>query len=68
MNENQKEYMIEIIMTPHYHDNLQKPYFWCILENCENEKSNRGSGWAATPEDSFKEALSYYKSIFGITS
>jgi hypothetical protein len=55
------EYKIEVIMTPHIHDNPQKPYFWCIM-SCTQSGSwcNHTFGWAATPEEAWQEAKTFY--------
>lgn len=57
-----EEYIIEVILTPHYHDNKSEPYFWALLidDECGN-KYNCGSGWAVSPEEAYKQALDYYK-------
>lgn len=54
----EKECKIEVLMTPHAHDNPDCPYFWCILEWDGDSKSwgNVGCGWAKTPDDAWEEA------------
>ena len=54
-------YKIEVIMTPLIHDSPNKPYFWCIM-NCLPNGSwcNHTAGWAATPEEAWKEAETFY--------
>ena len=57
------EYKIEVIMTPHFHDSPKKPYFWCICSRINDEESlwcNSGHGWAATPEEAWQEAKTFY--------
>lgn len=51
------ESKIEVLMTPHYHDNPDKPYFWSIV----TDGVNSGFGWAKTPEKAWKKAFDYYK-------
>lgn len=53
-----KEYVIKISMTPHYHDNIKHPYYWCILSN-KDGWINEGSGWSSTPDQAFIEAKMY---------
>ena len=55
---NNKEYKIQVSMTPSLHDNPTKPYFWCILV-FNNGWSNAGSGWAKTPDEAFLDAKKY---------
>lgn len=55
------DYKIEIGITPHYHDNKHKPYYWIIL-GFYNDWCNEGFGWAETPEKAWKEAEEYFKS------
>lgn len=56
------EYVIEVTMEPHYHDNKNKPYFWCLLKIHEDGiRTNDGSRWSETPELAFKEANEFYK-------
>jgi hypothetical protein len=50
-----KERKIEVFLTPHYHDNKENPYFWCILE-WNNSWANVGWGWAETPLEAFNMA------------
>lgn len=54
---------IEVLMTPQYHDNKYKPYFWAImkLSSTSGEYYNSGlCGWAETPADAWKEAYQDY--------
>ncbi|SFR98340.1 hypothetical protein SAMN05661086_03056 [Anaeromicropila populeti] len=59
-----KEYVIKINLTPAHHDNPHEPYFWCILGYHDNW-CNEGSGWSATPESAFQDALDYYNRCQG---
>lgn len=43
------EYVLRVLMTPHFHDNANAPYFWCIV--CDG--ANKGCGWEATPAEAF---------------
>ena len=54
------EYKIEVIMTPHFHDSPKKPYFWMIGSYCGKDWCNHTSGWAATPEEAWQEAKTFY--------
>ena len=53
------EYQIEVIMTP-FDGSPKKPYFWMIRRH----GANAGHGWAATPEEAWKEALEYYNKVY----
>lgn len=55
-----KEYKLEVILTPHLHDNLENPYFWCVLENLGNGWHNVRSGWSCTLEDAFQAGRDAY--------
>lgn len=58
MNE---EYFIEIVLTPHYHDNNESPYFWMLGVIGENgERYNSGSGWAVSPNEAYNQAYLHY--------
>ena len=37
------------------------PYFWCILIFKRTNWCNEGFGWSETPEQAWKDALSYYE-------
>lgn len=54
------EYKIEVSMTPHFHDNPKKPYFWMISSYCGNGWCNHTFGWATTPEEAWQEAKTFY--------
>jgi hypothetical protein len=55
------EYKIEVITTPHIHDSPKKPYFWCIMSHSQNGSwCNYTSGWAATIEEAWQEAKTFY--------
>jgi hypothetical protein len=55
----EKEYCIEVLMTPHPWDSPNKPYFWCIKSSVKSWCMETG-GWAATPEEAWREAKEYY--------
>lgn len=58
-----KEIKIEVHLTPHYHDNKHKPFFWIIFECNDNTGNwyNSGlCGWAETPADAWNEAYQDY--------
>lgn len=58
----EEEYKIEVLVTPHYHDNLKNPYFWCVLRwYNEGWCNTSGSGWAASPEEAFNKANKWYE-------
>lgn len=52
-----KEYSIEVSITPHPWDNPSQPYFWGVFE----DGCNAGFGWSKTPEGAWEAALEYYK-------
>ena len=56
------DYRIVVHMQPNFHDNPEKPYFWCILKY-EGGLSNSGAGWAATPEQAFADGVDYLNSL-----
>ena len=58
------EYKIEVIMTPHKHDVLDAPYYWCILKNTGKGWCNSGFGWAVTPEEAWREANEQYTRFY----
>ncbi len=60
------EYKIEVLMTPHYHDSPKKPYFWMIGSCADNDWCNHTAGWAATPEEAWKEAYAFYTKYIGV--
>lgn len=61
----EKEYSINVCMTPSYQTNSEKPYFWVIFE--ETVGVNTGcSGWAKTPELAWKDAAERFKEEFGV--
>lgn len=59
------EYKIEVLMTPHYHDSLKKPYFWMISSYDGNDWCAYTAGWAVTPEEAWKEAHAFYTKYAG---
>lgn len=59
----QKEYVIEVILEPHYHDNATNPFFWCLYEISEKNRCNVGCGWAASRKSAFYDALEYYSTL-----
>jgi hypothetical protein len=60
-----KEYKIEVGMTPHTHDDKYKPYYWVLLA-CSKDGAwcNEGFGWADSPPNAWLEAYEFYKSKF----
>ena len=58
---NNKEYKIEVLATPHYHDSPNKPYFWSILSIVPNGSwCMESGGWCDTIENAFAEAYQYF--------
>ena len=57
-------YSIEVNMTPAEHDSPKAPYFWMIRVHYNSCVGNGGHGWAATPEEAWKEALEYYNKVY----
>lgn len=52
-----EEFKIELLMNPHYHDNVKQPYFWAILQYVNKCWINTGHyGWAETPFEAFLNA------------
>lgn len=60
------EYKIEVLMTPHYHDSPKKPYFWMIGSYAGKDWCTHTAGWAATPEEAWKEAYAFYNKYIGV--
>ena len=58
-----KEYKIEVLLTPHEHDNKYQPYFWCLFCSYEDSTDwcNEGAGWAKTYKEAWEEAISFYE-------
>ena len=55
----EEEYKIEVLVTPHYHDNLKNPYFWCVLRWYNEGWCNT---WAASPEEeAFNKVNKWYE-------
>ena len=59
MNINERK--IEVSVTPHPWDNKENPYFWCILDWDNKNKTwfNNGFGWSKSIELAFKDATDY---------
>lgn len=57
------EYEIRVTMTPHEHDSLNTPYFWCVMRDNGQGWCNGGFGWATSPEKAWKQANEYYESF-----
>lgn len=55
------EYRVEIIMTPHLHDNPTHPYFWRVIKCCENNWCTEYCGWGKTQDEAFQEANRHYR-------
>ena len=58
-------YKIEVITTPHIHDNPKEPYFWCI-QSCVNGGNwcTCTAGWAVTLEEAWKQAHQFYNKYY----
>ena len=54
------EYKIEVNVTPSTADSPKSPYFWIIRSYCGNAWCTETAGWAATPEEAWKEAFTFY--------
>ena len=60
-------YKIEVIITPQYHDNPMKPYFWVVGKFLENDNwCSVGYGWETTPDEAWKKACEYYTKHIGV--
>ena len=58
------EYKIEVIMTPdEYEKKTTKPYFWRVASYTGKDWCTHTAGWAATPEEAWKEAHTFYTSF-----
>lgn len=59
-----KEYKLEIILTPHSHDNQAKPIFGAILQYSQDTWANTGlCGWEKTPLEAFMAATTAVENI-----
>ena len=53
-----EEHKLEIILTPHGHDNPEKPFFWAILQHSQGTWANTGlCGWEKTPLEALWQQL-----------
>lgn len=59
----QKEYKIEIGVTPNYKDNKYKPYYWVLFASSGGEWCNECFGWAEFPGKAWEEAYNFYLSF-----
>ncbi len=55
-----KEYKIEVSLTPNYQDNKFKPYHWTLFIYDGNDWCNEGFGWTENPELAWEEAYNFY--------
>jgi len=55
----EKDYKIEIGITPSYKDNKTQPYYW-VLFAYHGAWCNVAAGWAETPEKAWGEAYTFY--------
>jgi len=53
------EYIIEVGLNKHEHDNPKNPFFWSI-QKFNTEWCNEKFGWSKTPYEAFSDALDYY--------
>lgn len=61
----QKEYTIEVIVTPHTWDNKENPYFWCI-KAWDSEAEvwyTKTCGWSKSSNDAWVDANKEYIEI-----
>lgn len=62
-------YKIEVSTSPNYVDNAICPYFWIIRSIVENNDNSDWctvtAGWAATPEEAWREAKDFYDEMIG---
>ena len=57
-------YKIEVITTPHIHNNPKEPYFWCIMSCMDGgDWCVHTAGWAITPDEAWKQAHQFYNFI-----
>jgi hypothetical protein len=58
------EYKMEVLISPHPHDNSKRPYFWVILKYVNEKWVNTGhSGWSKTPEVACSDAIKEYQKL-----
>lgn len=65
MNQNDREYTIEVSMLPHPWDNEKEPYSWGITYVDEeiNEILYIKHGWAKNPNEAYKRASRSYQEL-----
>lgn len=56
------EYTVKISLTEHEHDNLQNPYYWCIMK-FDKAWHQIAFGWEISPQECLCAALDYYNHI-----
>ncbi len=56
------EYTVKISLTEHKHDNLQNPYYWCILK-FDSAWHQIAFGWESSPQECLHTALDYYNRV-----
>ena len=66
MNQNNKSYKIEILITAAHPIQLKKPCYWILWGSCGQDWLNECCGWAQTPELAWSEAYDFYQSYKAI--
>lgn len=56
------EYAIKVSLTTHEHDNLEKPYYWSLIQY-DKLWYQIASGWEESPQKCFSKAIEHYGKI-----
>ena len=55
----ESEYAVKIALSKHEHDNLQRPYYWSILQY-DKAWHQIGFGWEESPQKCFGAAMEWF--------
>ena len=56
------EYAVKISLTEHTHDNLAKPYYWCLMMYNTTHWVQIAGSWNTSPSACMAAALAWYES------
>jgi len=57
------EYSMKISLSPHLHDNKEKPYYWCVLK-FDSEWHQIACGWEASPDACYRTIRHNFTNLF----
>jgi hypothetical protein len=58
-----KNYKMEISISPNYKDNKYKPYYWVLYVLNNDTWCNEGFGWSYTPVTAWEDGYKFYTSF-----